>query len=304
MAASSVTLPSNCSSAHGIFSFSPANVISAVKQKSAFAPVVRPQASPPPSCTSANGNGLQGERAAGAAFCPRGGGAPGPVHVWWPLHAGVHRGATPRPPCAPVSDTPPSGPASASLSLAAPAEPRVFARRLGAWRRAGEERGRGQRGRSVLPSRGQAFTARAPAAPVGRRQRRGPWGRAGGSPCHPRSPSQTRPGLRARGSRRAAPLGRGRVCTSVPLSGLRQRLGGEGPAPRAVGGTAWTQLPTAGAARNRLPAPARGPAGPPEAPRPSGRLRPLRRHLWSMLLPVKIEFSYSFRKRIPSTRIY
>uniref|UniRef100_A0A096LUS7 EBF transcription factor 3a n=1 Tax=Poecilia formosa TaxID=48698 RepID=A0A096LUS7_POEFO len=34
-------------------------VVSAVKQKSAFAPVVRPQASPPPSCTSANGNGLQ-----------------------------------------------------------------------------------------------------------------------------------------------------------------------------------------------------------------------------------------------------
>ncbi|PWA25888.1 hypothetical protein CCH79_00001754 [Gambusia affinis] len=32
-----------------------------LKQKSAFAPVVRPQASPPPSCTSANGNGLQGE---------------------------------------------------------------------------------------------------------------------------------------------------------------------------------------------------------------------------------------------------
>uniref|UniRef100_A0A8C6TLL6 EBF transcription factor 3a n=1 Tax=Neogobius melanostomus TaxID=47308 RepID=A0A8C6TLL6_9GOBI len=30
--------------------------------KLAFAPVVRPQASPPPSCTSANGNGLQGER--------------------------------------------------------------------------------------------------------------------------------------------------------------------------------------------------------------------------------------------------
>ncbi|CAB1343679.1 unnamed protein product, partial [Coregonus sp. 'balchen'] len=28
---------------------------------SAFAPVVRPQASPPPSCTNANGNGLQGE---------------------------------------------------------------------------------------------------------------------------------------------------------------------------------------------------------------------------------------------------
>nr|XP_029504522.1 transcription factor COE3-like isoform X2 [Oncorhynchus nerka] len=61
MAASSVSLSTNCSSTHGIFSFSPANVISAVKQKSAFAPVVRPQASPPPSCTSANGNGLQGE---------------------------------------------------------------------------------------------------------------------------------------------------------------------------------------------------------------------------------------------------
>ncbi|KAM7073536.1 transcription factor COE3 isoform 12-T13 [Molossus nigricans] len=36
-----------------------------VKQKSAFAPVVRPQASPPPSCTSANGNGLQGPLAPG-----------------------------------------------------------------------------------------------------------------------------------------------------------------------------------------------------------------------------------------------
>ncbi|CAB1312683.1 unnamed protein product [Coregonus sp. 'balchen'] len=35
------------------------NTVSNIKQKSAFAPVVRPQASPPPSCTSANGNGLQ-----------------------------------------------------------------------------------------------------------------------------------------------------------------------------------------------------------------------------------------------------
>ncbi|XP_023700456.1 transcription factor COE1-A isoform X1 [Paramormyrops kingsleyae] len=57
--ASSTSLPSNCSSSSGIFSFSPANMVSAVKQKSAFAPVVRPQASPPPTCTSANGNGLQ-----------------------------------------------------------------------------------------------------------------------------------------------------------------------------------------------------------------------------------------------------
>uniref|UniRef100_A0A672RMZ8 EBF transcription factor 1 n=1 Tax=Sinocyclocheilus grahami TaxID=75366 RepID=A0A672RMZ8_SINGR len=57
--ASSTNLPSNCSSSSGIFSFSPANMVSAVKQKSAFAPVVRPQSSPPPTCTSTNGNGLQ-----------------------------------------------------------------------------------------------------------------------------------------------------------------------------------------------------------------------------------------------------
>ncbi|XP_018607415.1 transcription factor COE1-A-like isoform X2 [Scleropages formosus] len=56
--ASSTSLPSNCSTSSGIFSFSPANMVSAVKQKSAFAPVVRPQASPPPTCTSTNGNGL------------------------------------------------------------------------------------------------------------------------------------------------------------------------------------------------------------------------------------------------------
>uniref|UniRef100_A0A674MLF1 Transcription factor COE4 n=1 Tax=Takifugu rubripes TaxID=31033 RepID=A0A674MLF1_TAKRU len=58
--ASSTSLPSNCSSSSGVFSFSPANMVSAaVKQKSAFAPVVRPSSSPPPSCTSANG--LQGK---------------------------------------------------------------------------------------------------------------------------------------------------------------------------------------------------------------------------------------------------
>ncbi|XP_062288648.1 transcription factor COE1-A-like isoform X8 [Scomber scombrus] len=38
---------------------SAANSPYAMKQKSAFAPVVRPSSSPPPSCTSANGNGLQ-----------------------------------------------------------------------------------------------------------------------------------------------------------------------------------------------------------------------------------------------------
>uniref|UniRef100_A0A3P8XNX7 Transcription factor COE4 n=1 Tax=Esox lucius TaxID=8010 RepID=A0A3P8XNX7_ESOLU len=53
---SSTSLPSNCSSSSGIFSFSPANMVSAaVKQKSAFAPVVRPQTSPPLTCTSTNG---------------------------------------------------------------------------------------------------------------------------------------------------------------------------------------------------------------------------------------------------------
>ncbi|XP_077387991.1 transcription factor COE3-like isoform X1 [Festucalex cinctus] len=40
----------------GVRSFSP---VTAVKQKSAFAPVVRPQTSPPPTCTSTNGAGLQ-----------------------------------------------------------------------------------------------------------------------------------------------------------------------------------------------------------------------------------------------------
>ncbi|XP_069543517.1 transcription factor COE3a isoform X3 [Brachyistius frenatus] len=47
---------SNCSSSHGVFSFS-----AAVKQKSAFAPVVRPPPSPPlpPNCSSNNANGLQ-----------------------------------------------------------------------------------------------------------------------------------------------------------------------------------------------------------------------------------------------------
>ncbi|XP_075699268.1 transcription factor COE3 isoform X9 [Rhinoderma darwinii] len=43
----------------GFLNGSSANSPYGIKQKSAFAPVVRPQASPPPSCTSANGNGLQ-----------------------------------------------------------------------------------------------------------------------------------------------------------------------------------------------------------------------------------------------------
>ncbi|CAH2299183.1 transcription factor COE3-like isoform X2 [Pelobates cultripes] len=61
LGASSITLPSSANSATsaGVFSFSPVNMISAVKQKSAFAPVVRPQTSPPPTCTSSSANGLQ-----------------------------------------------------------------------------------------------------------------------------------------------------------------------------------------------------------------------------------------------------
>uniref|UniRef100_A0A3Q3VV10 IPT/TIG domain-containing protein n=1 Tax=Mola mola TaxID=94237 RepID=A0A3Q3VV10_MOLML len=43
------------------YSFSPVHMVSAVKQKSAFAPVVRPQTSPPPTCTTTNGSNLQGE---------------------------------------------------------------------------------------------------------------------------------------------------------------------------------------------------------------------------------------------------
>ncbi|XP_031647209.1 transcription factor COE1-A [Oncorhynchus kisutch] len=58
--ASTTNLSSNCSSSSGIFSFSPANMVSAaVKQKSAFAPVVRPQTSPPLTCANAIANGLQ-----------------------------------------------------------------------------------------------------------------------------------------------------------------------------------------------------------------------------------------------------
>ena len=74
LGASSITLPSgtNASTPTGVFSFSPVNMISAVKQKSAFAPVVRPQTSPPPACASTSGNSLQGEPGAGRAAlaCP------------------------------------------------------------------------------------------------------------------------------------------------------------------------------------------------------------------------------------------
>ena len=57
-----LTSSSSASSALiGPYSFSPVHMVSAVKQKSAFAPVVRPQTSPPPTCTTTNGSNLQGE---------------------------------------------------------------------------------------------------------------------------------------------------------------------------------------------------------------------------------------------------
>uniref|UniRef100_A0A3B1KDN3 EBF family member 4 n=1 Tax=Astyanax mexicanus TaxID=7994 RepID=A0A3B1KDN3_ASTMX len=55
----SVCPHSLCPSVRCSSSFSPVHMISAVKQKSAFAPVVRPQTSPPPTCTSTNGSSLQ-----------------------------------------------------------------------------------------------------------------------------------------------------------------------------------------------------------------------------------------------------
>ncbi|XP_078717577.1 transcription factor COE3-like isoform X3 [Lampetra fluviatilis] len=57
MGASPGYLTSSGGSPYG--STCPAPLFSSVKQKSAFAPVVRPQTSPPPTCTSANANGLQ-----------------------------------------------------------------------------------------------------------------------------------------------------------------------------------------------------------------------------------------------------
>uniref|UniRef100_A0A671Q709 Transcription factor COE3-like n=1 Tax=Sinocyclocheilus anshuiensis TaxID=1608454 RepID=A0A671Q709_9TELE len=56
---SSSCIPTSISLSAGPFSFSAVHMISAVKQKSAFAPVVRPQTSPPPTCTSTNGSSLQ-----------------------------------------------------------------------------------------------------------------------------------------------------------------------------------------------------------------------------------------------------
>ncbi|XP_041073703.1 transcription factor COE1-like isoform X2 [Polyodon spathula] len=82
LGASSINVPSSvnssCTTPAGIFSFSPVNMISAVKQKSAFAPVVRPQTSPPPTCTSTNGNSLQGEHP--APHLP-----PNSTHHYWVL---------------------------------------------------------------------------------------------------------------------------------------------------------------------------------------------------------------------------
>uniref|UniRef100_A0A8C6ZGW4 EBF transcription factor 2 n=1 Tax=Nothoprocta perdicaria TaxID=30464 RepID=A0A8C6ZGW4_NOTPE len=51
------------SSTSSILPFS-SSVFPAVKQKSAFAPVIRPQGSPSPACSSGNGNGFRGKRCA------------------------------------------------------------------------------------------------------------------------------------------------------------------------------------------------------------------------------------------------
>ncbi|NWR19556.1 COE2 factor, partial [Emberiza fucata] len=51
------------SSTSSILPFS-SSVFPAVKQKSAFAPVIRPQGSPSPACSSGNGNGFRGEQSA------------------------------------------------------------------------------------------------------------------------------------------------------------------------------------------------------------------------------------------------
>ncbi|XP_016071276.1 PREDICTED: transcription factor COE4 [Miniopterus natalensis] len=56
-AASSMSLPAAASTT-SVFSFSPVNMISAVKQRSAFAPVLRPPSSPPQACPRAHGEGL------------------------------------------------------------------------------------------------------------------------------------------------------------------------------------------------------------------------------------------------------
>ncbi|XP_045689413.1 transcription factor COE4 isoform X1 [Phyllostomus hastatus] len=56
-AASSMSLPAAAPTT-SIFSFSPVNMISAVKQRSAFAPVLRPPSSPPQACPRAHGEGL------------------------------------------------------------------------------------------------------------------------------------------------------------------------------------------------------------------------------------------------------
>lgn len=59
------------SSTSSILPFS-SSVFPAVKQKSAFAPVIRPQGSPSPACSSGNGNGFRGKRRPFAGACDPG----------------------------------------------------------------------------------------------------------------------------------------------------------------------------------------------------------------------------------------
>ncbi|KAK2109713.1 hypothetical protein P7K49_009459 [Saguinus oedipus] len=72
--ASSMSLPAAAPTT-SVFSFSPVNMISAVKQRSAFAPVLRPPTSPPQACPRAHGEGLPGRKGPGGA-AGQGGTAP------------------------------------------------------------------------------------------------------------------------------------------------------------------------------------------------------------------------------------
>lgn len=60
-AASSMSLPAAAPTT-SVFSFSPVNMICAVKQRSAFAPVLRPPSSPSQACPRAHREGLPGEQ--------------------------------------------------------------------------------------------------------------------------------------------------------------------------------------------------------------------------------------------------
>lgn len=233
-----------------------------MKQKSAFAPVVRPQASPPPSCTSANGNGLQGERrrSPGGALripCARGG----------RCMRGACRGAAPRPPRAPGSDAPLSGAPSAGFSPLLPRslESLHAAGSWAAWAARGRSRGRGQRGgfcpvplanRPSWPELPQPLWAGGSDVARGDRL-------AGHRSTH---------GARLKPGSASEPVGPSGLCPSEGAACAHQclclvsaRSSGQRGRPEARGRSGLDTAAHRGG--HRPPAPARGPAGPPEAHR-------------------------------------